>query len=178
MPKDSAVESTGNVLDMMTASITGRKSDAAKRLTPVGQEVEKAHVLPRTQAVFPNDVPTEAVVQAVAAIRREVGYILAALDAVDEQLGKAADSGPVDLDAVRREREREADERVAAAERITTPETEAIKERLSALSKKAQEATFTEGGWVCPTHGKATTKTTSRGREFRGCPDCDEFERL
>lgn len=36
-------------------------------------------------------------------------------------------------------------------------------------------------GWVCPSHGKAETKTSARrNRQYQGCPEagCGEFERL
>ncbi len=40
------------------------------------------------------------------------------------------------------------------------------------------EAEYIEGDWVCPTHGKRTTKRSNKtGREFIGCPDCNQFER-
>lgn len=72
--------------------------------------------------------------------------------------------------------------------------------RLARLQEEAKAATFTPietsngpavafnvvaaaeaGGWVCPIHGKATTKVSARRqREYQGCPEtgCSEFERL
>ena len=34
-----------------------------------------------------------------------------------------------------------------------------------------------QNGWVCPEHGRAIDKPRKSGGTYRGCPDCNQFER-
>ena len=79
-----------------------------------------------------------------------------------------------------------AEAEVAEAEPEAEPEQTTFAEDFAAKAKAAQDATFTkpsepepvEDGWKCSIHGKAVTKTSPKtGREFIGCPDCNQFAR-
>lgn len=189
-------ESTQDVLGMMTAHITGRKTQAAARLTPTGSEVTRTHVLPKTDAPFPNDQPQEVVEQKIVELERIIAQLQDAVAALRTLAGKDAEA-PVDLAAERKVRERAADEahatRVAEAnEAIAQADTvdDAVEvvarfnRNFKAQQEVAQAATFTqpaapeEKGWTCPQHGKFVIRLSSKKREFRGCPECTQFERL
>lgn len=192
-----AAADTQNVLDLMTAGIMGRKAEKAAKLTPVGAEVPVVHsVIPdQIEAPYPNDMPTQELGRALVIITDQVGYILEAVAAIRAAAGIQATAQAVDLDAERKARETAAEERIAA-QRVTTPQTEAIIARLQGAKEqaatfevekqlvKAAVATADEAvataldGWVCPTHGTAEVRRSRKGREFRACPSCEEFERL
>ena len=162
---------TQSVLDMMTKGIMARKEQAAARLTPVGQERTSAIPTNVPGAMFPNDNPNEVLETAVKAIRREVGYIIQALDNIDATNGVPAATPPT-ADPVK-EGEKAAD---AAAEQ------RAFEERMKELREEAQEIAFgpivhPSTTWRCPTHDTAETRTSKRGRVYGACPKCDEFER-
>lgn len=190
----ASVESTKSVLDQMTAGIMGRKATAAARLTPVGGEVPVAHALPRTPAAFPNDQPQEVVEGTIIILERQITHLQEVVTALRGLASRPAENEPVDLDEQRRARERAADERVAhltavangqaaAVDKEEREAAEQFKTDFAAKAAAAQTATFTRqapvaDGWVCPEHAVAVVKTSRKGREYRACPSCDEFERL
>jgi len=173
----------GGVLAAMTSKVLADKEAGA--LTPVGRERSP---LPRTAAPFPDDQPTEVIEAAVKAIRREVEYILRALDAIDAQTNAPKPDSNVFVDA-QKAAERAADEKYRATPVIElTPEAAAIVERLKGRDQKA--TTFSDdpdmkkgldGAWVCPTHGLENVEdmTSPRGREYRRCmvANCKQFEK-
>lgn len=155
-----------SVLSNMAAQLMQSKQVASAKLTPV-----PAGNLPTTSAPFPNDVPAEVVQAAVKNIRREVQYILTALDAIDEAVGAPDPAALINMDELAKEKERAADEKFA--------------ERFERLKAEAQAATFSHAepaddlGWVCPTHGSAKPRQSAKGRDYIGCgeDECKAFKR-
>lgn len=159
-----------SVLSNMAAQLMQSKQVASAKLTPV-----PTGNLPTTSAPFPNDVPAEVVQAAVKNIRREVQYILTALDAIDEAVGapEVQDNNLV-ARVEQARKEQAADEKFA--------------ERFERLKAEAQAATFSHAepaepaddlGWVCPTHGSAKPRQSAKGRDYIGCgeDECKAFKR-
>jgi hypothetical protein len=152
-----------SVLSNMAASLMQDKQTASAKLTPVPSS------LPTTSAPFPNDVPAEVVQAAVKNIRREVQYILTALDAIDEAVGAPDPVALINMDELAKEKERAADEKFA--------------ERFERLKAEAQAATFQapadDLAWVCPEHGSAKPRKSAKGRDYIGCgnDECKAFKR-
>ena len=178
-----------SVLEQMTSGTMQRKETAAAALTPVG--FERPSPLPRTAAPFPNDHPVEVIESAVKAIRREVAYILQALDAIDATNGVPPEATNTLAD-VQRAAERAADikHRVEPATPVIdlTPEAAAIVERLKGREQKA--TTFSDdpamkrgldGAWACPKHGleNVIDMESPKGRKYRRCmvTNCKQFEK-
>ena len=161
---------TQSVLDMMTKGIMARKEQAAARLTPVGQERTSAIPTNVPGAMFPNDNPNEVLETAVKAIRREVGYIIQALDNIDATNGVPTPVAVYTTDV--KSAEKQADE--AAAQREFD---ERMKEQAEAAQTSVFVAVTDAARWRCPTHDKVEVKTSKRGRVYGACPKCDEFER-
>jgi hypothetical protein len=185
---------TQSVLDQMTAGIMARKDEAATRLTPVGQE---------RIANAPSDVAGGAVPPPTAALPDEERQsILAAIVEARQELARAEKS----LETARRtlgEVERninrangymlEADWDARRA-RTAAPE-KPFAEHYAELQARAQSAVFGSPadepspqpveqdaptvGWACPEHGSAslTTLTSRKGRTYRSCTACQEFEK-
>jgi hypothetical protein len=181
-------EGRTSMLAKLTAEVMADKKAAAGTLTPVEGEVAP----PR----LPNDVgvlfSNEALREHQQKLRQFAADALAIADGLDPMLGgpvgDAADV--VDLDAARKQKEKEADEKAAepdfnAAFRAQQEEAQAkvFKPGVAGLAEELDDArgdTVASDalGWECPTHGKAVTKTSARtGREFIGCPDCNLFKR-
>lgn len=130
----------------------------------------------------------------------QIAEALDALSGFDSVPGGRVGPSAADL---QKQKEKEGDERMKAinAERDaksppeaaqTTPpevdadEAESFAERQTRLAAEAQAHTFRSTDeavspaveqWTCPEHGKAVEKTSSKGRQFKGCPDCGQFER-
>ena len=191
--------STQNALDLMTAQIMGRKANAAVKLTAVSGEVQATH----TQRM-PNDVgvfmSNETLHEHAKALRKFAADAIAIADGIDKMLAAdldpSTDEKPVDLAAEKKKREREAD--AAALERAAI-QTEGgdqaeFDQRLAELQADAEKATFKEPdaiaigtaedqgedivGWLCPIHDKFEVRKSRGGREYRGCPDCNEHAPL
>lgn len=160
-----------SVLDSMAAGLMENKVKASVGLTPVrgeGRPLDPpvAGVLPRqTSATFPNDQPTEVVLQAVRGIRQQLKAIEAALAAIDELIATPDAPAPAPDP---KQAEREADARA-----------ETFAERWDTLKEAAVASAFppVQNGWVCPDHGKAVEKTSPAGRDYIGCPECKKFQR-
>jgi hypothetical protein len=183
-----------SVLAKLTASVMEEKRTAARTLTPVPGEEKPA-------PTFPSDLPGafmshEGMFQSAKDLRRHADTLVQIANALDEMSGFDSLDGrtrTVKPSDIQREKEREADERVKAKEIAndppeavqttpreavqTTPRDESFADRQTRLAEEAQAAAFTPTGWTCPTHGKAVPKTSSKGREYNGCPDCSQFER-
>lgn len=206
MTKPVAREDRKSVLNRLTADVMAEKKGAAKALTPVEGEVPQAkpEVLPRAKVPFPNDHPQEVVEQKAAELTRIIADLTEARDALLSVLDQKPPAEVVDLDAKRREKEAEADARVAE----DTANGEDFNSKFAAMQKAAQAAVFKEVSqpepensdetivpqdapvpdeaeqapiaeqWVCPDHGKAIEKVSPKtNKPYRGCPDCNKFER-
>lgn len=202
----SAVKDKGtSVLASLTAQVMDTmdtKVAASRQLTPVaverGAPLNAPGSLPNDTGIF---MSNEALFEHAAQLRKFAADAIAIADGIDARiagtyLGSTADvAKPIDLDAVRKEKEAAADAKAAKPK----PEPTAFDADLAAKAAAAQAATFkapaddTESedpdpapavaseapaGWVCPTHGKVIDKvSTKTGRSFRGCPECNLFER-
>jgi len=185
---------TASVLDMMTAGIMSRKSQAAAKLTPVAGEVPPIHKASTVEAAysgqagapFPFDDP-QTTVLALQKARAEVMHVLDGIDALLALYGSkpAVRAVVEDTAAERKAKERAADARAAAA----AAQEEPFDERLERLTAEAQASVFAkvtetvttaqpDAGWSCPKHGAFVKRTSRLGREYRACSECNEFERL
>jgi hypothetical protein len=171
---DPKADGRTSVLATLTASVMAEKKTAARALTPVAGE---RAVLPRTEQMFPNDLPQEVIAQKVGELTRIIDHLTQARDALAGVVEQPVPEAVVDLDAARKAKEREADEK--AAERNFNSEFEELKAQAQREAFGVPEdQLLTVGEWTCPTHGKAIEKTSSKtGRLYRGCPDCNQFER-
>jgi hypothetical protein len=161
----------------MAAGIMSAKQARATTLTPVGPEAPLETVLPRRVAAsFPNDHPVEVVQQAAAEIRREVAYMLQALDAIESHLGPPK-AVPVPtqqaFDQVQRQVEQAADAKFAADMAAKAAAAQAQ------VFTKDDEPTAPKTSWQCPTHGRKFLKveTSRKGRIYGLCTECREFEK-
>jgi hypothetical protein len=150
MPDEGSVISK---LSALTASVMAEKKVAAKTLTPLAAE----------RPVLPDDVgvllSNEALYDHAKTLRRFAADALAIADGLDELTNKRSEKVDViDIDVARKEKEAAAD----------------FNADFKAKQKQAQSSTFE---WVCPVHQKATTKKSPAGREFLGCPECNQFKR-
>ena len=170
-------EAGTSVLATLTAEVMADKKTAARKLTPVEGEVAPP-ALPRTEAMFPNDMPQEVVEQKAAELTRIIGHLTEARDALLTLANRPVPTEVVDLDAARKQREFEADfnaKQREAQEATFHQRAEFANDREDAADQIVAESEFE---WVCPTHGKATMKTSAKtGRQYVGCPDCNLFQR-
>lgn len=230
-----------SILDAMVKGTMDRKvtTDKGAKLTPVAGEVAPIHVLPTTQAPFPNDVPDEVVAGVVRELTRQIEHLIETRDALAALVGQVPPSqaGPTEAE-VKAAAEKAADakhsplaaladlivaedrsnaEVLAAAVEAPDLPGETFAARFARLKAEASGATFVvppgnragkstvadstvdggedpgvtpvnvpqgivdetgQDGWVCPTHGTFKVATSRLGREFRKCPEGDDFERL
>lgn len=179
-----------SVLDQMTADVTSVKQAAA--LTPVG--TEKRPIPPNRIPDVPNVFLTqEALADIAKDLRRQAQVLVDVADGLDEHIGKQADAEAPAPDV--KAAEREADERATKSNErtVTTPQTEAIIERMRAIKDVAQAAVLGDveperttvasgspvSGWECPEHGSKDLRdlTSNRGRKYRACGVCTKFEK-
>lgn len=157
-----------SVLASLTADVMREKKAEARKLTPVAGEVaqlQPAPALPRTQEMFPNDMPGEVVQQKAAELTRIIDHLTQSRDALLRLVELPLPSEVIDPVVAQKEAEKAADEKFAA--------------EFAAKQEAAQTAVFAPvvAKWACPLHGKRTTKTSKTGVEFIGCPDCNLFKR-
>jgi len=172
-----------SVLAKLTASVMEEKRTASRTLTPVAGE-EKPPL------AFPSDLPGsfmshEGMRESAKDIRRHAASLIVIADAIDALSGfDTVEGGRVGRSAaeIQKEKEREADERVKAKAVADVPEEsaqpapeESFADRQARLSEEAKASFFK---WACPDHGKAVRKVSGKGREYIGCPDCNQFERV
>jgi hypothetical protein len=167
-----------SVLASLTASVMEEKTKASKpSLTPVAGEGRALKPqLPNDTGLF---MSNERLADHAKELRKFASEAIAIADGLDAMLNTEPEVKPVDLDAVRKEKEREADARAALAQPTNDFEAD-----LAAKAEAAQAAVFKPaspkpGEWVCPAHGKAAIEKTSQrtGRTYLGCPDCNLFPR-
>lgn len=181
---------TQSVLNDMARSVTARKSSAS--LTPTPMEAWPLRDGPViTGALFPDDQPTNEIEGALLRVEREIANIRKMMGIVSNEL------------TAQQAKEKEADARVAAAEQVQPKRDFAAEfadkqERAKAAAfdgvrGASTRATSTTGDgnvsgregdatgvvWACPAHGAGSTvtKQSPRGRSFRACSQCGEFER-
>lgn len=169
---------TASVLEQMTAGVMGRKTEKAAMLSPVG--AERGPLPERTNASFPNDHPLEVVSAALRNMRREIASIVEALDAIE-----ALNGGPVEvpLDSAATVAAVKADEKAADSKfAVDFTAKQAAAQAAVYRDAEAEPASPTvavaDGGWECPAHGANVKQVTSRkGRVYRLCLVCEEFEK-
>lgn len=190
------MSSTQSVLDSMTAGILDRKAGktASAGLTPVAGERAPA---PPT---IPHDLPgnfmaAEGIRDAAKDLRAHAALLLSVADSLDLLTGMPTVQQvdpTVLVEEARKRAEREADARVAAANaaRATTT-TNDFAVQFAEKQEAAQRAVFSPdadkppvsgsaaAGWACPVHGPSATqeKTSRKGRTYRVCSRCLEFEK-
>lgn len=174
-----------SILARLTADIMEEKKKANRTLTPVAGEAKPAPVVaPPAKPELPADLPgafmsAETMTMHAANLRKyaidlrrqadDLEKIADGIDVVNgvedkvESLSKAEREREAAL--AKREEERQADEKAKSPDFRT-------------LQKAAQEAVFGPDEWRCPEHGvEGVVKTSAKGREFIGCPECKAFKR-
>jgi len=188
-----------SILGRLTADIMAEKKKVNKTLTPVAGEAKPAAIerSEPTASSLPSDLPgafMSAETMTMHAkdlrkyaedLRRQADDLEKIADGIDvvngapdkvEALSKAEAEREAAL--AKREDERKADEKANMPDFRT-------------LQKAAQEAVFGKADvpeeapvspaveqWTCPEHGvPGVVKTSAKGREFIGCPDCNKFQR-
>jgi len=169
---------------MLAAGILGRKQQRAATLTPVG--VEKNGPLDGPiPGIFPWDYPKEQIAAAIGRIRTELAGVENGLKRVEEAAGLPA---PVPISPLPNDQAEAAREEQRLKERAADDLARAQSSFEAGYEAKiaaAQEQVFqtasplVDEGWACPVHGyKAIVGLVSRkGRKYRACRDCEEFER-
>lgn len=170
-----------SILDGMVAETLATVGEKPKRsLSPLAGERGADTPLPSTPEPFPNDMPTEVVVQKVAELTRIINHLVEARDALQSLVGLRVEVKAEDLT---KQKEAAADAKAAASKREKVAEAmkdheEGFPERFSALQAEAQAATF---GWRCSVHPDASPEsvTSPKGRKFHRCTvdGCKQFER-
>lgn len=184
MPKNEGVSILGDMVAETLAAV-GEK-EPKRALTALPGEKGALDPLPSTPAAFPNDVPTEVVLQKAAELRRIANHLLEAADALQLLVGSTTEEPPADI---QKQREAEADAKASKREKVAAAQADVYSpERFAVLQAEAQAATFTapqpevppSSGWRCPTHPEAPTMDdrSPRGREFKRCTaeGCKQFE--
>lgn len=183
-----------SMLAKLTADVMGEKVKSSKALTPVaGEATPTTYVLPKARVPFPNDHPQEVIEQKASELTRIIDHLIEARDALLTVVEMPVPAEVVDIEAIRKQKEAEADERVAEAEE----QGDDFNARFAAMQAEAQAAVFGKvevepsgasvalaedmgadvpEEWFCPDHGKAVVKQGKKG-PYRGCPDCNKFER-
>lgn len=185
---------TQSVLDQMAAGIMGRKQEKAATLTPVGLEAPAKPAIAEVKGdIFPHDGGIQSqIIFSAKIIRENLFQMRSQLDGMEDCLQSI---------------EREVGLRDAlpalSAKPVEAPLVEAplveesFEEKYAAQQADAQAQAFgsandapvvppvsTSGnlssGWECPTHGSdsLTTLTSRKGRKYRSCIGCDQFERI
>lgn len=160
----------------MTRGVMERKDAKAVQLTPVGRERTALSTV-KTDANFPNDIPGERIELAVVEVRRQLGLITDALNAIDAMNGIAAAGSVVDARTAAKLTEKAADEKFA--DRMKRLEAEAQAAVFASLDEPPSDVTpDVTSGWVCPTHKAVNlvTLTSRKGRTYRACKGCNNFE--
>lgn len=186
-------EERTSVLATLTAAVMDEKKAAARTLTPIPGELSPA------PNPLPHDLPgaymsNETMIMTAKDLRMHAARLLEIADALDVVTGvpAAAEADAAKLAATEvKLAEREADRQ--AKERNFNADFEAKSQaaQLAAFGPDEVEVEDTktdaevedeyEGpkadDWTCPEHDRRATKTSAKtGREFIGCPECNEYE--
>jgi hypothetical protein len=171
---------TQSVLDQMTAGIMGRKQEKATSLTPVG--MERPTILDAKGDVFPHDGGIGSqILHSARLIRAELAGIESCLRSIEREAGLTEGGPPVVIH----------DPKEAARLAVHAEEQAkeaSFKERFAKQQVDAQSQVFVVSdeppanirqGWICPSHGDSNVVglKSKRGRDYRKCTLCEEFER-
>lgn len=191
-------EGRTSVLAALTAEVMAEKKGEARKLTPVAGE--KGH-LPLETAELPHDTGTfmsnEILFAHAKELRQFAADAIVIADGLDGLLNESSkpDAGIVDLDVARKAKEAEGDAKAKArtvtlvvgtgveaqSDPLEVSQTAPFAADFAAKAAAAQAATFTPKTgwvWVCPDHDvPGIDKVSGKGREFIGCPDCNQFKR-
>jgi len=191
---------TTNMLEQMASGMIEEKATKGRGLTPLVSELPARLTTP---ASFPNDLPEDAIRGIIVDLVRQHTALGEVIDALSLRIGLDSTPGPVPLTENIKQKEREADARVAAKIADSTveggedpvdvttmnpatddyPATEGqaqFEADLAAKTEAAQAATFKPdpSGWQCPNgHDTIEEKTSPRGRQFARCTTCGEFQK-
>ena len=168
---------TQSVLDQLVKGVTDRKTP----LTPIGEEAKgPAYVKPNDPGVL---VPRGSegsymeqnlreAKEILAVAREEIDRGMALIDRALKNAGVIA-ADPESLSRVKD----------LPAPPPVSPPSDDFAASFAAKAAAAQAATFTNtdakasGLWLCPTHGSASERTSKKGRKYRACDECSDFER-
>lgn len=173
---------TQSVLDALVRGVTDRKPGP---LTPIGQEASgPAYAGEAKEPFFGGEIAP--MVAALHVIGDQLMMLMSIRDKLEANLTHMALEGrlPEHKTIPVAEPERLTEKQKVEAE----PDFAA---RFAAQQAAAQAAVFTttdakaaasadsavQGLWLCPVHGSATERTSKRGRKYRACEECSEFER-
>lgn len=182
-------------LQDMTAGIIGPKAERARKLTPVVGETSTT-MAQFAAATLPNDVgmlmSNESLWEAAKQLRANAAAMLTIAEGIEKLTGEppywktpvASDPAKptkAEKAATKAAYEKESDERVKSMMVEIAPGFPPASS-LASLDDGAEEEPAAPAapadGWVCPKHGDTTKTLRSRkGREYRACTECDEFER-
>lgn len=166
-----------SILSKLTAEVMADKKAEVRKLTPVAGEAGADEARTALQGPFPVPVnfPWDRphVMSEIATVRQAMEYIESGLKVIEGAFnavpGPHYDAPVKDDGSAQKAAERKADADFNAS--------------FKAKQEEAQAATFEAGdpesdfGWKCPEHGKAQNKISGKGRQFVGCPDCNQFKR-
>lgn len=161
-----------SILARMTQDVIGRQrkpvvmTAPGKTVTPAGSppgptlsgSVEQAHEVTKTAWTA---MRAEAALlrERATALETAAAHLEFGMQLVFSEYKAGADPKPLDVEAMRRKAEAEADAKHQKPEPAAVPAD--------------------DDGWVCPDHGQVRIKTSTRtGREYKGCPvdGCPEVE--
>jgi hypothetical protein len=201
---DTAVAETNDILAQMTSKVMDRKSPVP--LTPTKAErVATPDPLDQGQA-FPWDRPTDVVAGVIKVIERELaimdGELLASRLVIQGQLTYLRQyiDLPVETDRNTVKKPDKTDRPMmrdgvlliqdpVISKAVTAPanagvkfidEAELLRQFEASMAAKASDAQAQAFGpaWKCDQHGKFIVKVSKLNREYRACPDCNEFQHL
>jgi hypothetical protein len=189
-----------SILARLTSDILAEKTKVNRTLTPVAGEAKPAvHHTPAPTAPstpsLPADLPgafmsAETMTMHAGNLRKyaedlrrqadDLEKIADGIDVVNGVVGKVealtkAEQAREDALA-QREKERQADEKAKSPD-FRTLQKEAQEAVFGSVPEKPAVSPVVEQ-WTCPEHKvPGVTKTSSKGREFIGCPECGKFQR-
>lgn len=186
-----------SILARLTADIMAEKQKVNRAtLTPVAGEAKPSPVV-RSESItpsLPHDLPgafmsAETMTMHAASLRKYA----ADLRRYADDLEKVADgidvvNGVPDKVEELTTAERKREEALALRERERQGDERAKSPDFKSIQQAAQDAAFGPLGtvstqsiateWTCPEHKvPGVVKTSAKGREFVGCPDCKAFQR-
>lgn len=171
---------TQSVLDALVRGVTDRKPGLP--LTPIAQEKTGPAYAGESKAPFFEPASAELVAY-LHTIADTAMMILSVVDRVEKELTQAALEGrtPSRVSYAKVAPEAEP-ERLTEKQKVEAEES--FEESFARKQAEAQAAVFThtdakaEGLWLCPVHGSAVEATSKKGRKYRRCEACSEFERV
>jgi len=178
---------TQSVLDLMTAGIMGMKQDKASQLTPVGMEKPPPTIADARGDVFPHDGGLQSQIVFSAKIIRENLFQMQAqltgmedcLQSIEREAGLREPLSPTVNPAA----PDTLDTLLTFEEKFAAQQADAQAQAFKAADEvKASEPQPAQpsSGWVCPEHGDShlTTLTSRKGRQYKSCVGCSQFERI